>query len=81
MATQVQQDLTGKIALITGAAAGIGRDIAETYARAGAIVGVADINFEGAQETVDIITKAGGKALAIDMDVRSEDAVNRVLSS
>ena len=76
MATQIQQDLTGKVALITGAAAGIGRDIAETYARAGAAVGIADINLEGVQETVDIITAAGGKALAIDMDVTSEKAVN-----
>lgn len=76
MATQIKQDLTGKVALITGAAAGIGRDIAETYARAGAAVGIADINLEGAQQTVDIITAAGGKALAIDMDVTSENAVN-----
>ena len=76
MATQVQQDLTGKVALITGAAAGIGRHIAQTYAKAGAIVGVADINFDGAKETVDSITKIGGQALAIDMDVTSEDAVN-----
>ncbi|ALF59090.1 MULTISPECIES: 3-hydroxybutyrate dehydrogenase [Psychrobacter] len=76
MATQIQQDLTGKVALITGAAAGIGRDIAETYAKAGAAIGVADINVAGAQETVDIITKAGGKAIVIDMDVRLEDAVN-----
>ncbi len=76
MATQIKQDLTGKVALITGAAAGIGRHIAQTYAKAGAIVGVADINFSGAQETVDIITKAGGQALAIDMDVTCENAVN-----
>ena len=76
MATQIQQDLTGKVALVTGAAGGIGRDIAETYAKAGAAVGIADINTKGVQETVDIITAAGGKALAIDMDVSSEDAVN-----
>lgn len=76
MATQIKQDLTGKVALITGGAAGIGRDIAETYSKAGAAIGVADIDFAGAQETVDIITKAGGKALAINMDVRSEEAVN-----
>ncbi|MEC5209193.1 3-hydroxybutyrate dehydrogenase [Psychrobacter sp. PL15] len=76
MATQIQQDLTGKVALITGAAGGIGRDIAETYAQAGAAVGIADINMAAAQQTVDTIEAAGGRALAIVMDVTSEDAVN-----
>ena len=76
MATQVQQDLTGKVALITGAAAGIGRHIAQTYAKAGAVIGVADIDVDGAKQTVELIAKAGGKAIAIDMDVRVEDAVN-----
>ena len=76
MATQVHQDLTGKVALITGAAAGIGRHIAQTYAQAGAVIGVADIDVDGAKQTVELITKAGGKAIAIDMDVRVEDAVN-----
>lgn len=76
MATQLQQDLTGKVALVTGAASGIGRDIAETYARAGAAVGIADINFDSAQQTADAIKTDGGKALAIEMDVTSESAVN-----
>ncbi|WP_201579107.1 3-hydroxybutyrate dehydrogenase [Psychrobacter sp. Pi2-52] len=76
MATQLQQDLTGKVALVTGSASGIGRDIAETYAKAGAAVGIADINLEVAQKTVDAIEAAGGRALAIAMDVTSEDAVN-----
>ena len=76
MATTLQQDLTGKVALVTGAASGIGRDIAETYAKAGAAVGVADINLESAQQTVDAIEATGGRALAIEMDVTSEDAVN-----
>jgi len=76
MATQLQQDLTGKVALVTGAASGIGRDIAETYAKAGAAVGIADINFDSAQQTADAIKTDGGKALAIEMDVTSENAVN-----
>lgn len=76
MATQLQQDLTGKVALVTGAASGIGRDIAETYAKAGATVGIADINFDSAQQTADAIKTDGGKALAIEMDVTSESAVN-----
>ena len=76
MATTLQQDLTGKVALVTGAASGIGRDIAETYAKAGAAVGIADINLESAQQTVDVIEATGGRALAIEMDVTSEDAVN-----
>lgn len=76
MTTQLEKDLSGKIALVTGSASGIGRDIAETYARAGAAVGIADIDIDAAQNTVDAIESAGGRALAIEMDVTSEAAVN-----
>lgn len=76
MATQLAQDLTDQVALVTGSASGIGRDIAETYAKAGAAVGIADINIDAAQKVVEAIEAQGGKALAIEMDVTSEDAVN-----
>lgn len=76
MTTQLNQDLSGKVALITGSASGIGRNIAETYAKAGALVGIADVDLEAAQKTANAIKDAGGQALAIEMDVTSEKAVN-----
>lgn len=76
MGTQLQHDLTGKVALVTGSASGIGRDIAQTYAKAGAAVGIADINMEAAEQTAQEIEQAGGKAIAIAMDVTDEQAVN-----
>jgi 3-hydroxybutyrate dehydrogenase len=68
--------LTGKTALITGAASGIGKEIALTYARAGAAVAIADLNLAAAQKTADEIIAAGGKAMAVAMDVADEAAVN-----
>ena len=54
--------LEGKVAMVTGAASGIGRATARTLAREGAAVMCADINTEGAQETADAIAAAGGTA-------------------
>lgn len=65
--------LTGKTALVTGAASGIGRAIAEIYAREGAKVAIADLSLEAAQATAAAI---GGGALGVAMDVTSEEAVN-----
>ncbi len=68
MATQLQQGLTGKVALVTGAASGIGRDIAETCAKAGAAVGIADINLAAAQQTADAIEAAVGRGVLTCID-------------
>ena len=68
--------LEGKVALITGAASGLGKAIAELYAQHGASVAIADINQQAADAVAAQINAAGGKALGVAMDVTSEDAVN-----
>ncbi|WP_374379940.1 3-hydroxybutyrate dehydrogenase [Dongia sp.] len=68
--------LNGKVALVTGAASGIGKAIAEIYAKAGAAVAIADLNQAGADAAAAEINAKGGKALGIAMDVTSEKAVD-----
>jgi NAD(P)-dependent dehydrogenase (short-subunit alcohol dehydrogenase family) len=61
--------LKDKVALITGAAGGIGRETSLLFAEEGARVVAVDINDEGCQETVDQVTAAGGQAIAVHADV------------
>jgi len=68
--------LDGKVALITGAASGIGKRIAEIYAQHGAAVAIADLNLEGANATAQELIAAGGKAIGVKMDVTSEAEVD-----
>ena len=63
------RQLIGKVALITGAAAGPGRAAAQLFADHGAAIVVADVNDAGARETVDRIEKDGGRATALHADV------------
>ena len=69
----MQEMLTGRVALVTGAASGIGRAIALQLAREGAIVSVVDVNFEGAKKVVKEIKDFKSEALAIRCDVSKED--------
>jgi NAD(P)-dependent dehydrogenase (short-subunit alcohol dehydrogenase family) len=61
--------LEGKVALITGAASGQGRDAAMLFAQEGARVVVTDINEAGVRETVEMVKTAGGEAVGRQMDV------------
>jgi 3-hydroxybutyrate dehydrogenase len=69
--------LNGKTAVITGAASGIGKEIALVLAAQGAAVAIADLNLAGAQAVAEQIERAGGKAIGVAMDVTHEEAVNQ----
>jgi len=68
--------LANKVAIITGAASGIGKTIAVFFAREGAKVAIADLNLEAANATAREIVAAGGQAMGVAMNVCDEDAVN-----
>jgi 3-hydroxybutyrate dehydrogenase len=68
--------LQGKSAIITGAASGIGKEIAVLFAREGAKVAIADLVKKAADDTAAEIRKAGGQAMGVAMDVSSEEQVN-----
>ncbi len=72
--------LAGRVALITGAASGIGRATALTLARDGAAIVVADIDASGGTATVDAIATAGGQAIFVQADV-TRDAERMVDAS
>jgi 3-hydroxybutyrate dehydrogenase len=69
--------LEGKVAVVTGAASGIGKAIAQTLADEGAAVAIADLQFEAANAVAQEILAKEGKAMAVAMDVTSEDQVDR----
>jgi 3-hydroxybutyrate dehydrogenase len=72
--------LQHKVCIVTGAASGIGKEIARTYAREGGKVVIADMNKAAAQAAADEIILAGGTAMAVTMDVTNEEQVNAAVA-
>lgn len=72
--------LQGKSTIVTGAASGIGREIARTYAREGAKVTIADLDEAGAKAVADDISEVGGQALGLRMDVTDETEVDAAVA-
>lgn len=72
--------LDGKVALITGAASGIGRATARRFAAEGAAVVCADLDGEGAERTAAELTEAGGRATGLAADVSSAVDAERMVA-
>jgi NAD(P)-dependent dehydrogenase (short-subunit alcohol dehydrogenase family) len=71
--------LTGKVALVTGGAGGIGSATAYLLAEQGAKVIVADINLEGAKRIAEAIAATGGTALAVGVDLAREEQIQAMV--
>src|ERR1700741_1919782 len=70
----------GKVALVTGGGSGIGGATALPLAREGAKLVIADMNADGGQQTVHMITENGGEATFVQVDVTSASAVEALIS-
>jgi NAD(P)-dependent dehydrogenase (short-subunit alcohol dehydrogenase family) len=73
--------LANKIALITGAGSGLGRESALLFATEGATIAAADLNLDSAKQTASDVTAAGGKAIALRVDVSEESEVRAMVDA
>ena len=71
--------LQDKVAIVTGAASGIGKEIAREFFANGAKVAIADLNIDAAKATASELDGSGARAIGVAMNVTEEDEVDRLL--
>ena len=81
METTMPNNLQNKVSLVTGAASGIGRATALSFAKEGSKVVVSDVSSEGGEETVSLIKDMGGESLFVHADVSRSDHVENLIST
>jgi NAD(P)-dependent dehydrogenase (short-subunit alcohol dehydrogenase family) len=81
MATEPTDNLAGKVAIVTGAAGGIGAACASELAARGAAVVVADVNGQGAKAHAEAIAASGGRAVGLIVDVADEEAIRGMVDA
>ena len=74
------ETLNDRIALVTGGASGIGRATALAFTREGAKLVIADMNEEGGNQTVHMITENGGEAIFVQVDVTSATQIEAMIN-
>lgn len=73
--------IENKVAIVTGAASGMGKSIAEMYAQNGAKVVLADYNFDGAKEVADSLNNEGYSTLALQVDVSNKEDIENMIDT
>ena len=75
------RELEGKVAIVTGAARGMGRAVAERLSAAGAGLVINDLDADGAKRTADDLSKSGGEAISVQGDVTVAADVRRIVDA
>jgi 3-oxoacyl-[acyl-carrier protein] reductase len=78
--SQLSRSITDSVAIVTGAASGMGRATAHLFADEGARLAIIDINSEGLEAVAEEIRSVGGEVLALTVDLSSRDAVEQAVS-